>query len=89
MPAGSSATAPTSGAARCTGSTEGRRSFAAAVRLISAMMCCLFMFAVALGDVLNFNIRPMFFEVFGNETAVAVVRLFLAAKQAATIQNLA
>jgi hypothetical protein len=45
------------------------------------------MFAVALRDVLNFNILPMFFEIFGNQAAMAVVRLFLATEEAATIQN--
>jgi hypothetical protein len=36
----------------------------------------------------NFNIRPMPFQVFRNKTAVARVQPFFAAKQAATIQNL-
>ena len=36
------------------------------------------MLAVVLGDVLNLNILPTFFEVFGNKTAVTVVRFFLA-----------
>lgn len=31
----------------------------------------------------------MFFEVFGNQATVTVVRFFLATKQAAAVQNLA
>jgi hypothetical protein len=47
------------------------------------------MLAVVLGDVLNLNILPTFFEVFGNKTAVTVVRFFLAAQQAPAIRNFA
>ena len=35
------------------------------------------------------NILPTFFEVFGNKTAVTVVRFFLAAQQAPAIRNFA
>jgi hypothetical protein len=38
---------------------------------------------------LNLDIAPMLFEVFGDEAAVAVIRRFLAAKEAASIQDFA
>jgi hypothetical protein len=62
---------------------------AGAVRLISSMMCCRFMATVTLRDVFNLDLAPMLFEVFGNQAAMAVVWLFLAAEQASTVQNFA
>src|SRR5260221_5240752 len=38
---------------------------------------------------LDLDIAPVLSEVFSNEATVAVVRLFLAAKQAAALQNFA
>jgi len=46
------------------------------------------MLVAGLGDMLYFNIMPLFVEVFSNE-AMAMVGLFLAAQQAPAVQYLA
>ena len=38
-----------------------------------------------LGDMFDLHVTPFLPEVFGDETAMAVMRLFLAAKQAAVV----
>jgi hypothetical protein len=37
----------------------------------------------------NLDVAPLLFEVFGNQAAVAVVRLFLTAKQTSVVQEFA